>query len=225
MDGQLALFNSTRSTPKNFGPLRYPSRATFEAVRDGKVIEAGQETIDSIELNPQLPADYFTCPKWEVDATTIATKDVPAETVVRFEHRGPYEDIGKSLEPAMDVIMASGLVPVGAASGTYLSDPKLVAPQDIRAELTVRVAKVKDGDPVLPGGYVFTTQPAIRVAYAYHRGDHHEEGEAHERLRAWMPNQGLQAIGPPRAIWYHDPEVTVTDDLVTEVQIPIAPSQ
>jgi hypothetical protein len=63
----------------------------------------------------------------------------------------------------------------------------------------------------------------MRVAYAYHRGDHMEEAEAHERLRAWMAEQGLQAAGPPRAIWFHDPEVTVADDLITEVQIPVEP--
>jgi len=38
----------------------------------------------------------------------------------------------------------------------------------------------------LPFGYVFATQPPMRVANAYHRGDHLTEGEAHARLRAWM---------------------------------------
>ena len=160
----------------------------------------------------------------EVDPTTIGVKDVAKVTVVKFEHRGPYTDVGKSLEPAMDAIMASGLVPLEAVSCTYLSDPNSVAPQDIRAELAVRVAKLKEGDPELPSGYVYTTQPAMRVAYAYHRGDYNQEGEAHERLRTWMTQQGLQPIGPPRAIWYHDPEVTVTEDLFTEVQIPITSS-
>jgi hypothetical protein len=66
------------------------------------------------------------------------------------------------------------------------------------------------------------TEPARRVAYAYHRGDHAAEGEAHQRLHAWMAEQGLEPAGPPRAIWFHDPEVTVTEDLVTEIQIPLA---
>jgi effector-binding domain-containing protein len=225
MDGKPALFRSTRSDPKSFAGLIYPSRAKFESLRDGKVIEAGEETIDSIELNPELPADFFACPAWDVDPATIGVKDVAEVTVVKCEHRGPYSEFAQTIESAMDAIMASGLVPLEAVSATYLSDPKSVAAQDIRAELAVRVGKVKEGDPVLPSGYVFTTQPAMRVAYAYHRGDHREEGEAHERLRAWLVGQGLQPIGPPRAIWYHDPAVTATDDLVTEVQIPISSSQ
>jgi len=221
MDGQPILARIARSMPKNFQGLQYLTRARFEALRDGQVLEIAEETIDAIELNPDLPADYFKCPKWEVDASTIATKEVGAEMVVKYEHRGPYSDVGKSLERAMDVILDSGLVPIGAASGTYLDDPSTTAAQDLRTELAVRVAKVKEGDPALPSGYVFTTQPAMRVAYAYHRGDHNQEGEAHQRLRAWMAKQGLPPAGPPRAIWYHDPELAVTDDLVTELQIPV----
>jgi effector-binding domain-containing protein len=221
MDGQPALFRSTRSTPKNFAGLNYLTRAKFEALRDGKVIEAGDETIDDVELNPELPAGFFTLPAWEVDDATIAVKDVAEETVVKWEHRGPYSEVSKSFGRATDAILSAGLVPVGAASGTYLNDPNAVDQQDLRTELAVRVAKVKEGEPLLPAGYVFTTQPATRVAYAYHRGDYADEGEAHGRLHEWMAKQGLQAAGPPRAIWYHDPAVTVTDDLVTEIQIPV----
>lgn len=221
MDGQIALARIKRSEPKNFAGLNYPTQIKFEALRDGKVIEAAEETIDEVELNPELPANFFACPPPNFDAASIGTKDVPAETVVKFEHRGPYHDVGKSLEPGMDVIMAAGLIPMGAASGTYLSDPNTVAPQDIRTELAIRVAQMTEEPPVLPRGYELTTQPARRVAYAYHRGDHAAEGEAHERLRAWMAERGIQPAGPPRGIWFHDPEVTVTDDLMTEVQIPI----
>jgi DNA gyrase inhibitor GyrI len=221
MDGQRALFRGVRSVPKDFAGLIYPSRSKFESMRDGKVIEAGEETIDSIELNPKLPDDFFSRPGWDVDATTIAVKDMAEETVVQFEHRGPFEDIGKSLAAAMDVILAAGLVPIGAASGAYLTDPKSTAPQDLRADLAVRVANLRAEAPSLPAGYSLTTLPARRVAYAYHRGSYTGETEAHERLRTWMAQQGLLPAGPPRVIWFHDPEVTVEDDLVTEIQVPL----
>jgi effector-binding domain-containing protein len=221
MDGQPALFRSTRSMPKNFAGLKYPSRAKFEAVRDGKVIEAGEETIDAIELNPELPANFFACPKWEVDAATIAVKDVAEETVVTYVHPGPYSEMSKSIDRLENVVLAAGLIPVEAVTGTYHSDPNTTAPQDLRTEIAIRVAKLKEGDPTLPSGFVFTRQPAMRVAYAYHRGDHAGEGEAHQRLLSWLDEQGLQPTGPPRAIWFHDPKVTVNEDLVTEVQIPI----
>jgi effector-binding domain-containing protein len=224
MDGKPILFISTRSMPKNFAGLIYPSRAKFESVRDGKIVEAGDETIDSIELNPKLPADLFACPKWEVDAATIATKNAAEETVVKFVHRGPYSEMAKSINGLEHAVQDAGLVQVGAVYATYLSDPN-VAAKDLRTELAVRVAKVKESEPTLPSGYVFTAQPAMPVAYAYHRGDHREEGEAHQRLHAWLAEQGLQPVGPPRAIWFHDPKVTVTEDLVTEVQIPIVSSQ
>jgi effector-binding domain-containing protein len=221
MDGQPVLARITRSEPKRFAGLNYPTRAKFESQRDGKVVETAEETIDTVELNPELPADFFACPKWEVDATAIGTKDVPAETVVTFELRGPYGEMSKSIDRLIEAVLATGLVPVGAVSGTYLNDPAAVAPQDLRTELAHGVAKLGEQQPVLPAGYVFTTRPAMRVAYAYHRGQYATEGEAHERLRAWMAQQGLQPAGPPRAIWFHDPEVTVADDLVTEVQIPV----
>lgn len=224
MDGQPILSRITRSLPKSFSGLNYPSHAKFEALRDGLVIETAEETVDTIDLNPELPAEFFACPAWGVDAATIDTKDVAAETVVKFVHRGPYSDVGKSLDRAMDTILSAGLIPIGAPSGTYLNDPNATAPHDLRTEFAVRVAKLKEGDPALPSGYVFVTQPAMHVAYAYHRGNYASEGEAHQRLHAWMATQKLQPAGLPRAIWFHDPKVTVTEDLVTEVQIPISPS-
>lgn len=221
MDGQLVLARITRAAPRDFAGISYASGSRFEAVRDGQIIETADETTDSIELNPKLSADYFACPAWEVDAAAIDVKEVPAETVVKYEHRGPYGEIGKSLGPMLDVIMDAGLVPVGAASGTRLSDPGDTAPEDLRTVLSVRVANVKKGEPELPAGYEFVTQPAMRVAYAYHRGDYANEDEAYGRLRAWMAQQGLKPAGPTRTIWLHDRELTVTDDLVMEVQIPI----
>jgi effector-binding domain-containing protein len=224
MDGKPILFRSTRRAPKNFAGLNYPSRAKFESVRDGKIVEAGDETIDSIELNPHLPADFFACPKWEIDAAAIGTKDVAEEAVVKYEHRGPYSEFSKSIGRLFEVVLEAGLSPAGAVSASYLNDPSNTEDQDLRTELAVRVAKLQPGEPVLPSGFVFAKQPAMRVAYAYHRGDHAAEGEAHGRLRAGMAEQGLEPAGPPRAMWFHDPSVTVTEDLITEVQIPITSS-
>jgi effector-binding domain-containing protein len=227
MDGRPIHVRITRIAPikaKNFDGLAFSPQSKFESTRDGQVIDGGEETVDAIEINPKLAADFFACPKWEVDAATIDVKDIAEETIVKFEHRGPYSEMSKSLAPGMDAILAAGLVPIGAASGTYLADPHAVAPQDLRTEIAVRVAKVKEGEPALPARYVLTTQPAMRVAYAYHRGDYSREAETHERLRTWMAEQGQQAAGPPRAIWFHDPNVTVTEDLITEVQIPISTS-
>ena len=162
MDGKPILSRITRSLPKNFSGLHYPSWAKFEALRDGRLIETAEETVDTIELNPELPTDFFACPAWDVDATAIDTKDVAAETVVKFEHRGPYSDFNKSIDRMMDVILAAGLIPIGAVSGTYLNDPHAVAPADLRVELDARVAKLKEGDLALPNGYTFTTRPAAR---------------------------------------------------------------
>jgi effector-binding domain-containing protein len=205
MDGKPILFRSTRRAPKNFAGLNYPSRAKFESVRDGKVVEAGDETIDSIELNPHLPADFFACPKWEIDDAAIGTKDVAEETVVKLVHRGPYSEFSKSIGQLFEVVLEAGLSPIGAVSATYLNDPSNTEDEELRTELAVRVAKLKPGKPELPSGFVFAKKPAMRVAYAYHRGDHAAEGEAHGRLRAWMAEQGLEPAGPPRAMWFHDP--------------------
>src|SRR3989304_3769933 len=98
--------------PKNFQGLQYLTSARFEALRDGQVLEIAEETIDAIELNPDLPADYFKCPKWEVDASTIATKEVGAEMVVKYEHRGPYSDVGTALRRGGGGVLGSGRGPL-----------------------------------------------------------------------------------------------------------------
>jgi effector-binding domain-containing protein len=164
---------------------------------------------------------FFACPAWEVDPTTIGVKDIAQETVVKFVHRGPYSEMFKSIYAMEDVVLNAGLIQVGAPWGTYLNGPDEVAPKDLRTEIAIRVSKVMEGEPKLPSGYVFTRKPAMRVAYAYHRGDHSGEGEAHQRLQASLAQQGLQPAGPPRVVWFHDPKVTITENLVTEVQIPI----
>ena len=38
---------------------------------------------------------------------------------------------------------------------------------------------------------------------------------------AWMGAEGMRPTGPPRALWYHDPEITVAEDQITEVQVPV----
>jgi effector-binding domain-containing protein len=224
MDGRPVHVRITRGGPMThtgFDGLAYPPQAKFESIRGGQAVDAGEETVERIELNPELPDDFFACPAWTVDPATIATKDLPAQAVVKCDYRGPYDRISESIDRMMDAIMAAGLVPVGVASGAYLDALNATPSEELRMEIAVRVAKVKEVEPDLPSAYVFTTQPATRVAYAYHRGNIARAAEAHGRLREWMNSQRLEPAGPPRAVWFHDPEVTVVDDLITEVQIPV----
>ena len=40
-------------------------------------------------------------------------------------------------------------------------------------------------------------------------------------IQAWIEENGHEVVGPPRCVYFHNPEFTVQEDMVAEVQIPI----
>lgn len=63
----------------------------------------------------------------------------PAQHVVRLLHHGPYADEGPSLAALYAFAADAGLQPAGPHSELYLTDPRIVAPADLRTELRLPV--------------------------------------------------------------------------------------
>lgn len=63
----------------------------------------------------------------------------PAERVAYLTHHGPYEAEGPSLDALYAFVAISGLEPIGPHVEVYLTDPRVVAPADLRTELRVAV--------------------------------------------------------------------------------------
>ena len=55
------------------------------------------------------------------------------------------------------------------------------------------------------------------------RGPHGaNEGESIGQVMAWLGRQEMNPAGPPRVLYLHNPAMTVPEDQVSEVQIPVA---
>ena len=60
---------------------------------------------------------------------------IPAQTLGRILHVGPYQDEGRSLAAVRDALLGAGLAPAGPHVEVYLSDPRRVEPARLRTVL------------------------------------------------------------------------------------------
>jgi DNA gyrase inhibitor GyrI len=215
MDGRLEW-----SEPRTFDGITLPSVTRYRGTRGAETLEVIEETVTAIEWNPEIPDGFFSCPETGIEADTVATRTLAPMIVVTLRHVGAYEEMSASMDRLMEGVFAAGLMPMGGVHGTYHDDPRSVPPDELRTDLSVPVM-IMGETPELPEGFSVQQWPETKVAYTYHLGEPAGEGEAHARLWQWMAETGGVPAGPPRAIWFHDPEITVPEDQVTEVQVPI----
>jgi len=220
MDGEPMQGRWTRSAPRTFGDRSVTTDVLFEGTRGDDVLERIEEKVTDVEWNPELSDESFAFPGPGIALDEIGVKTVPAADVVWLTHVGPYDAIGPAIDRLLDGVMQAGLMPMGPVCGTYLNDPGTVAADRLETRLSVPVM-VTGEPPALAEGLTFEQRPETRVAFAWHRGEFAGEGEAHARLMAWVANEKKKPAGPPRSLWYHDPEITVAEDMITEVQVPL----
>lgn len=220
MDGEPMQGRWVRSAPEVFGGCSVPTEVLFEGTRDGEVLERVEEKVVDVVWDPELSEESFAFAGPGMVLDEVGVKTVPASTVVSLTHVGAYDAIGPAIDRLMDELMEAGLMPMGPVAGTYLNDPSKVAADELETRLSVPVM-IAGEPPALSEGLSIEQWPETQVAFAWHRGDFAGEGEAHARLMAWMTESKKKPAGPPRALWYHDPEITVAEDLITEVQVPV----
>ena len=82
---------------------------------------------------------------------------------------------------------------------------------------------VRDG-VARPSGLSELTLPAGRYAKASHRGAYSGLGDAWARLMGeWLPLSGFRVgAGPSYEVYVTDPRATATEDLVTDLYVPLA---
>ena len=68
----------------------------------------------------------------------------------------------------------------------------------------------------------FKTVPGGTVAATTHRGPYDEISPAYHTVTGWIQDHGHQMAGPPREIYLNDPTSVLAEDLLTEIQFPIA---
>ncbi len=70
----------------------------------------------------------------------------------------------------------------------------------------------------LPEGLSLKDYPAIEAASMTARGPYGKaDVEALTKLFSWIPANGYEPAGQPRIVYFHQPELTVPGDMISEV--------
>ena len=74
------------------------------------------------------------------EAAKVRAIRIPAQTLGRILHVGPYQDEGRSLSAAHEAVRSAGLAAAGPHVEVYLSDPRRVEPARLRTVLLLETA-------------------------------------------------------------------------------------
>ncbi|HEU4408831.1 MAG TPA: MerR family transcriptional regulator [Polyangiaceae bacterium] len=141
-----------------------------------------------------------------VEATTTPERHVEAgfELFARLE--AALDRLGLPLVPRVTCLLPE---PPDEDSMTLLMCAG--APDDLPAERAREV------------GAALVRLPAGPFAHVTHRGPYEELGLAQHAVTAWVEERGRPAAGPMREIYLNDPARVASDDVLTEVGVPLRP--
>ncbi|MHC5011134.1 MAG: hypothetical protein ACYTG6_09315, partial [Planctomycetota bacterium] len=105
----------------------------------------------------------------------------------------------------------------------HLNDPTTVEdPSALRTQVVVPVVLMGPPPESLGGGATLTSVEAAEVASMTARGAYGEaDVKAMEAVMAWIGENGYEVAGPVRILYHHHPDMYLTEDLLSEVQVPV----
>jgi effector-binding domain-containing protein len=153
----------------------------------------------------------------------VEIKDLAPQPVLSMRMRTNMEkiggDIGKAFEAIFHYLGELGENPAGMPYTMYHYNLEgEFDPQDIDMEVGAPTASLLEskGDveaKELPGGM---------VAFVMHKGPYSEMEPAYAAIADFVKENGYKYAGPPREIYFNDPNEVPTSELLTEIQFPIA---
>jgi effector-binding domain-containing protein len=148
----------------------------------------------------------------------ISEKELP--TQLALTHRAPVTmaTIGDGVGRAFGVLMEHG----GRTGAQWAGPPFILYPEACDGEFEITVCM-----PVVPGadgGDAVTLErvPGGLVATTVHVGPYSEVGKAYTALQKWMTDNGRRPAGMVREIYLNDPNTVAAEELLTEIDWPIA---
>lgn len=150
----------------------------------------------------------------------VTIKQVPAQSVASLSVRTSLAGIGEAISQGFTTLVSA----VGAA-GVQPDGAPFIIYHDIIDEQTdgdiEMCVPVPDGTSPAGDTVVGKAIPAAAVAWTTHRGPYAEIAPAYHTVTGWIQDHGHQMAGAPREIYLNDPQVTLPEDLLTEVQFPV----
>ena len=152
----------------------------------------------------------------------VTIETLPARRLATVRHLGPYSEIAEAFHRLGTIAAERGLYAHVDARmlALYHDDPESTPPAELRSDAAL---VVRDGVE-LPAGLCEVTLPAGRYARASHRGAYSGLGDAWARLMgAWLPRSGFRVgAGLSYEVYVTDPRTTATEELVTDLCVPLA---
>lgn len=154
-------------------------------------------------------------------AMDVTIETLPHRRLATVRHLGPYPQIAEAFHRLGTIAAERGLYPHVEPQmlALYHDDPETTPPAELRSDAAL---VVRDGVE-LPAGLSEATLPAGRYAKASHRGAYSGLGDAWARLMGeWLPRSGFRVgAGPSYEVYVTDPRATATEDLVTDLYLPL----
>ncbi|MHC4930854.1 MAG: GyrI-like domain-containing protein [Planctomycetota bacterium] len=221
-DGRKGVVRQKLSKPTQFGAMTFMAQMESRNYVDGELLETVIEEIQSVEWNPEIPADACKMPELKIPLMVPSRKTSLPASGVMIVHKGDYRRMGETIKKAMGIVQEAGLMQFGAVIAVYLNDPdKVKAPAELRTEIVVPVM-LMGPPPKLPEGVIMRELKATPVACMTARGPYGKaDVEALTALLAWVEEKGHEVGGNIRTLYRHHPEMTLAEDMISEVQIPI----
>ena len=222
-DGRKGRVLMKYSHPKVFGEVTLASSVQQDTLVEGKVEESMKEEIVSVDWNPRPARNAFNMPELGIELMKASVKEVEGSDAVSIVYAGPYDKMGEKIRALQNGVKGTACMPIGPVVTIYLNDPNSVKdPSELRTEIFLPVAVTGAPPDKLPEGMALKKLPGGTMASISARGEYGKaDVTALQALFAWITKEGHAVAGPPRMVYYHDPEMTVKEDLVSEVQIPI----
>lgn len=153
----------------------------------------------------------------------VEIKDLAPQPVLAKRFRTNMERIGMDIGEAYGSIFSYvgelGENPAGMPLTLYYySYEEEFDPDDIDMEAAVPTAQVLPGRDDIEGKEL----PGGMAAFLMHEGPYDQANVAYQAIDTWVKENGYKYAGPPREIYYNDPNEVDQSDLLTEIQFPIA---
>lgn len=186
-------------------------RAALEAHRSRLAATLAQQERMLRFLGQLMHREDLTMP-YDVTTTQIA-----AQRVIGHRVHTSLEDVGAAVASAFGAAAQAA-----AAAQAPIVGPPFIVYHDVIDQQTA--GEIEGCVPVPPGtdGEGAYDIPAATVASTVHRGPYMEIGPAYEAMAGWLAQHGHEPAGPPREVYLNDPQETPEEELLTQVQFPIA---
>ncbi|HOT04569.1 MAG TPA: MerR family transcriptional regulator [Methanolinea sp.] len=196
-------------------------RALVEKRKNAALSEIARlEKISSLLIENRDFSELFS-----MNVSEPVIKEIPAMKVISGRRTGTYEEVCGGVSSELMAIIFS---PENQKNGVAITGPCLsicydheYRKTDADIEMAIPIqGMVAVSDP----RFAVRTLPAVRVISVVYRGPYEHEGlsVAFEKAFGYAAGQGLEPTGPDRQVYLNNPDETPADELLTEVQIPVA---